>query len=101
MSTMHPNLVYAEPDRVRMLLPFWTDAVVQEALGKIRRTFKDYGELLTTEETYRLLRNETIIRNEKLRRPMKFQYGVGNREIHEREEAVIEARVDTPFAVRR
>lgn len=74
-------------DRLRLVTPFWSRAMILEALRKIRATWKVHGKKIDGKAMLDLLRKEQVIRNE-LSIRMKRR-GVSKVELHDIQERLI------------
>lgn len=74
------NLLECSFERLRLLVPMWSNSIIKEALRKFRATFQAYAKRMNEQEELELLRKEQIVYNE-LRLRMK-KAGYKNHETH-------------------
>lgn len=89
--------------KLRIVLPSWPMSTIKELLGKIRATFKQYGEAMKDDEVIELLRKESIIRKELYRRIQYMQTQRNHNKIinHKIQEQFIGNIIESPFRRRK
>lgn len=81
------SLLVCHVDLVRYYAPQWNNSTLLEALRKIRETWKSHADVMPEPEILLLLRKESILRGELLKRMRKK--GIGKREAEKMQEKLI------------
>jgi hypothetical protein len=82
-------------ERLRLAVPVWTVNTLQELLGKIKATMRQYGKTMPEQESNDLIRKWAIIRHELAKRLKANEFS--NFSGHKYQEKMIRDTRETAF----